>query len=364
MVIKRLVTEGFRNLADSSTEFCSNEIILSGKNGQGKTNVLEALYILCYGTSFRTQKLCDCIAHGRERFIISLVFTDSDGLDSVVSVSYDGNEKKISKDGNEIKDRKQLIYNLPCIVFSHSDMNFIIGEPENRRRFFNQILTMYDVSYFDNLRRYGQVLRQRNAAVKDVRTELLDFYDIRLAGYGTDICKARNAVCSAFNSIFPDLYTMVSAEDKKLCVDYKPSWSEDLTQDDIIEKLRNQRETDIHMGTTTSGPHRDRFVINSDQGPFVNSASTGQIRLASIVMRIAQAAFYRQKTGTNPVMLVDDVLLELDSERRTKCLSAFGKYSQAFFTFLPDEKYFSGQESSAFMHFDVCKGVLSEKKQK
>lgn len=362
MVIKRLITEGFRNLADTSTDFTSDEIILTGQNGQGKTNVLEALYILCYGNSFRTQKLCDCIAHGRDRFVISLVFTDSDGFDSVISVSYDGNDKKITKDGREIKDRKDLIYSLPCIVFSHSDMNFIIGEPEYRRRFFNQIMTMYDVGFFDDLRRYGQVLRQRNAAVKEVRTELLDFYDIKLADYGMNIQKSRNAVSGAFNSIFPDLYSMVSGQEKKISVNYKPSWPEELSREDILVKLRDQRETDIHMGTTTSGPHRDRFVINGEEGPFVNSASTGQIRLASIVMRIAQAAFFRQKTDRNPVMLVDDVLLELDTEKRKRCLSAFGKYSQAFFTFLPDEKYFSDEESSAFMHFDVCAGVLSEKK--
>lgn len=362
MLIKKLVTEGFRNLEDNSYNFSSDGIILTGKNGQGKTNILEAIYILCYGNSFRTTRLADCIKHDRESFTISLVFTDSDNLDSVISVGYDTTEKLITVNGHEIKDRKDLIYSLPCIVFSHNDMFFVTGEPENRRRFFNQIMTMYDLDFFDDLRRYGQVLRQRNAAVKDARIELLDFYDTKLVAYGMRIQKARNAVCSAFNSIFPDIYSSVSGEETKISVDYRPSWSANLSDTDILEKLRLQRETDIHMGTTTSGPHRDRFIINGKDGPFVSSASTGQIRLASIVMRIAQAAFFRQKTGRNPIMLVDDVMLELDSEKRMKCLSAFGKYSQIFFTFLPDEKYFSEEDSSSFRKFIVNGGSLYEEK--
>jgi len=360
MLIKKLVTEGFRNLEDKSYDFSTDGIILTGKNGQGKTNILEAIYILCYGSSFRTTRLADCINHDRESFTISLVFTDSDNMDSVISVGYSNSEKFITVNGREIKDRKDLIYSLPCIVFSHNDMFFITGEPENRRRFFNQIMTMYDLDFFDDLRHYGQVLRQRNAAVKDARIELLDFYDTRLVSYGRRIQESRNAVCSAFNSIFPDIYSYVSGEDVKISIDYRPSWSAELSDNDILEKLRLQRETDIHMGTTTSGPHRDRFVINGKDGAFVNSASTGQIRLASIVMRIAQAAFFRQKTGRNPIMLVDDVMLELDYAKRMKCLSAFGKYSQIFFTFLPDEKYFSEEESVSFRKFTVEKGVLHE----
>jgi len=363
MSVQKIKLVDFRNIENTVLDVSSPEVVLTGENGQGKTNLIEALYILCYGNSFRTQRLSDCIRHGKEGFEISFVYRDVAGLESNVSFSYDGDVKTIRIDGRPVKDRKELIYNLPCIVFSHEDMEFVRGEPENRRRFFNQIMTMYDVTFFDYLRAYGHVLRQRNTAIKDARIELLDVYDMKLADYGQHIIRSRAAVCEAFDAIFPDIYGLVSGEDRKISITYKPSWSLELTTDGIMEKLRSSRETDIHMGTTTSGPHRDRFLINDENGLFVNSASTGQVRLASIVMRIAQAAFFRQKTGENPLLLVDDVLLELDGVKRSRCLQAFGKYSQAFFTFLPDEKYFSDDDSRPFRKFIVSKGVFHEEKQ-
>ena len=170
--------------------------------------------------------------------------------------------------------------------------------------------------------------------------QLLDIYDEKLARYGIPIMRARSSVCSSFSAIFPDIYNNVSLEDRGIQIKYRPSWSESESYDDIMIRLANQRDVDIKMSTTTSGPHRDRFLITDRNGVFVNGASTGQMRLASLVFRSAQAAFYRQKTGLNPIFLIDDVLLELDSQKRARYLSYLGHYNQAFFTFLPEEKYF------------------------
>jgi DNA replication and repair protein RecF len=207
---------------------------------------------------------------------------------------------------------------------------------------------MYDPVFFDDLRRYKNVLRQRNAAIKEQRYELLDIYDDKLVRYGMPIMKARSSVCSSFSAIFPDIYNNVSLEDRGIQIKYRPSWGEDESYENLIEKLYLQRETDIKMSTTTSGPHRDRFLITDRNGVFVNGASTGQMRLASLVFRSAQAAFFRQKTGMNPIFLIDDVLLELDAQKRARYLSYLGHYNQAFFTFLPEEKYFG-----SFIDYDA-----------
>lgn len=340
MLIKRLVLDGFRNIQDHEIDTAAKQIILTGENGQGKTNLLEAVYILCYGTSFRTQNLKDDITYGNDHFYISLVFEDSQGLDRKVEISFDSGKKHIKIDNKEIRDRKELIYCLPCIVFSHDDIEFVRGEPENRRKFFDQTMTMYDPVFFDDLRRYKMVLKQRNAAIKDQRYELLDIYDQKLAMYGIPIIKARSKVCASFSALFPDIYNAVTQMDSGIDIKYRPSWGEDLSVDDILQKLLEQREVDRKMNTTTSGPHRDRFILTDRNGLFINSASTGQMRLSSLVFRSAQASFYRQKTGENPIFLIDDVLLELDSQKRARYLSYLGNYNQAFFTFLPEEKYF------------------------
>lgn len=363
MLVKKIVLDGFRNIRDRQIDTSAKQIILTGENGQGKTNVLEAVYMLCYGTSFRTQNIKELVTHGRESFYLCSIFEDSQGLERKAEVIFSDGKKNIRLDGKDIKDRKELIYCLPCIVFSHDDIEFVRGEPENRRRFFDQTMTMYDPVFFDDLRRYKLILKQRNAAIKDQRTELLDIYDQKLASYGLQIMKSRRAVADSFSAIFPDIYNAVSLEDRGIEISYRPSWNEELGEDGIIEKLESQRDVDLKMNTTTSGPHRDRFLINDRNGLFTSSASTGQMRLASLVFRSAQAAFYRQKTGQNPIFLIDDVLLELDSQKRARYLSFLGHYNQAFFTFLPEEKYFGSMfdmEESQTLMYTVSEGSFTD----
>lgn len=357
MLIKSLSLRSFRNFINCDIDTSYKQIILKGENGQGKTNLLEAIYLLCYGSSFRTQNLREAIKHGEEYFLIKSIFEDSLNLERKVEISFIEGKKKIKLDDKEIKDRKDLIYSIPCIAFTHDDISFIRGEPENRRRFFDQTMSMYDPSFFDDLRRYKLVLRQRNASIKEQKYSLLDIYDEKLAAYGIPIMKARRAVTNSFSAIFPDIYNAVSLEDRKIEVKYKSSWDECMSEEEIINFLGQQRELDIKMSTTTSGPHRDRFIVTDSHGPFVNTASTGQMRLASLVFRSAQAVFYRQKTGLNPVFLIDDVLLELDTPKRARYLSYLGHYNQAFFTFLPEEKYFG----SFFDLSDGCSKIYKVK---
>lgn len=340
MQINTIRLTDFRNIKNCQLDVSHKQIILKGENAQGKTNLLEAIYLLCYGSSFRTQNIKEAINYDKEFFYLKSEFQDDETFFRSTEISFDGEKKTIKVDGKEIKDRKELIYSLPCIVFSHDDIEFVRGEPESRRRFYDQTMTMYDPVFFDDLRHYKQVLRQRNFAIKEGRLSLLDVYDERLASYGVLLMQAREKVNNFFSEMFADMYNSVSLDGKKIKILYKPSWDINSGINGIIEKLRNQREVDIKMSTTTSGPHRDRFVITDENGIFVNGASTGQMRLASLIFRSVQASFFRSKTGKNPIFLIDDVLLELDAEKRARYLGLLGSYNQAFFTFLPEEKYF------------------------
>ncbi len=340
MLIRTLVYSGFRNLKDGKIDVSSKQIILKGENGQGKTNLLEAIYILCYGASFRTQNIREALKTDSSYFSLRSFFSDRNNLPRMTEVDLYGNEKTIIVDGKQIHDRKELIYNIPCIVFTHDDIEIVRGEPENRRKFFNQTMSMYDPVFFEDLRKYNRILRQRNTVIKERRLNLIDVYDTSLANAAIPIIKKRRQVCDEFVEIFPPFYSKVSGRESNIKIEYRPSWDENMSASDIEERLINQRETDIKMNTTTGGPHRDKFLITDEIGLFANTASTGQMRLASLVLRSAQAEFYRKKTGQDPVFLIDDVLLELDSTKRARYLEALGNYSQAFFTFLPEEKYF------------------------
>ncbi len=337
MIFKSLSYENYRNIYSSTVDTESRNILLYGANGQGKTNILESVYILCYGSSFRTSSLKECVKNGTEGFCISGSYQDDDESGRIV-VSYYDKSRKIIMDGKEIKDRKALIYQFPCIVFSHEDINYIKGEPEYRRRFFDQMMCLYSPIFFDNLRSYRAVLQQRNAAVKNSDDDIVRLYDERLALYGMKIIEERKKAVEEFNKIFPSLFSYISDTDYNLEVVYQPSWKEERIED-IVDYLRDNIERDRRMMTTTSGPHRDRFSVNSQYGVFNQMGSTGQLRLCSIIFRIAEAEYFTSLTGRKPILLIDDVLLELDSRKRGKVLESLPSYSQAFFTFLPDEEY-------------------------
>ncbi len=337
----KVSSTNFRNL-ELSTEINVDhkKVLLIGDNGQGKTNFLELLYLLCYGNSFRTNNLRDLLAFGKKTFYISGVFEDERGLKRDISFLYKNSKRVIKIDNKQITDRKELIYNIPCIVFSHSDLDFVNGQPEERRKFFNQTLSMYDKLFFDDFRYYSKILKQKNMALKNSQVELLPIYDQLLSQYGLNIMRARIKAVYEMNQIFPDLYEKVSGI-KNVKIKYVPSWKNCSTEEDIQKILEKNRDRDLILKFNTTGISRDKFKIVSDNGDLSSSGSTGQLRLASLVLRATQSQFYKKKTGKEPVLLVDDVLLELDIKKRSTFLSLLEGYSQAFFTFLPKEQYFT-----------------------
>ncbi|MDD5972760.1 MAG: DNA replication and repair protein RecF [Spirochaetales bacterium] len=358
MHFKSIKFYNFRNINNGIVLFDKDDIILEGMNGQGKTNILESIYTLCYGNSFRTQVSREMIKHGERIMNLSAIIEDEDDIYEV-SYSLELNKRKIILNGKEVKDRKELIYLFPCIVFTHDDIDFIKGEPEMRRKFFDQTLSMYDPIYLNYIRSYRNILAQRNAAIKNNQISLLDIYDVKLANLGFEIIKSRKTMVNEFNEIFPFLYKKISGTEKNITVNYRSSWEEKENPNQIIEYLKETHDRDIKLLTTTSGIHRDRFTVNDENGPLVITGSTGQIRLASLLFRIAEARIFKDKTGKDPILLLDDVLLELDDIKRAKFLNELTSYCQAFYTFLPRESYFNEKKES-IIEYNVCEGCLNE----
>ena len=348
--------KNFRNLENSMVPVDDKRILLIGGNGQGKTSFLEALYLLCYGSSFKTLNLRDIITHGHKDFALSAVVLTDDGSQQRISFSFIDGKREILIDGREIKDRKYMVYNIPCIVFSHDDIEFVRGTPEHRRRFFDQTMSMHDPLFFDDLRRYRAILRQRNAAIKEGYVTLIPLYDEQLASVGLHIQEARAKAVVEFNEVLPSLYKIVSGANEEIRIAYKPSWHDCTHVAEICAKLERTLERDLKLLTTASGIHRDQFVVMDSKGIFSASGSTGQLRLASLIFRIAQTSLYRQKTGKDPIVLLDDVLLELDIAKRELFLAQLGSYSQAFFTFLPEEKYSSELGNGHDLRYTVTEG--------
>lgn len=332
----------FRNLQNNTVDLLAKEVYFVGENGQGKTNFLEALYYSAYGSSFRTRVEQEIVREGEGAFSVRTMFRDDNESVTAIHAEFQRGRKKILKNQKRIQDRKELINSIPCVLFCHDDLDFAVGEPERRRFFIDQSLSMYDELYIDELRSYKKILRSRNLVLKNKDYDMLDMYDFQLAQRGIYLQEKRKKMIFLFNAIFTRLYGKVSGIGNVSIV-YEPSWKEvenqTPSQIQAMELLVSKRKADYAMETTMSGPHRDRIRFTRDGKPFVPTASTGQRRLISLLLRAAQAVHYTEVTGRKPVLLMDDVLLELDPGKRQKFTSVLPPYNQLFCTFLPEEPY-------------------------
>jgi DNA replication and repair protein RecF len=200
------------------------------------------------------------------------------------------------------------------------------------------------------------VLKSRNALFRGEGRSCLDAeavatlvaLDPLFAQYGLELKKRRRETAEEFSHVFEPPYRAISGI-SGIGVKYLPSWKEEKLED-IIAHLSQRRETDASLGTSFSGPHRDRYLFTKEAEEFSGKASTGQRRLLALLLRVAQAKVFSEKTGKRPVLLLDDVLLELDGEKRRKFLSLMPEYEQAFYTFLPGEPYENYQKADTIVY--------------
>jgi DNA replication and repair protein RecF len=357
-----LRTIAFRNLADAEINTQGKDIFLVGENGQGKTNFLEALYFCSYASSFRGVKDSELVLTGEKDCSVSAAMEGS--FPGRLTVMLKSGKKIITMDGKRTEDRKDLLGAAPCIVFCHEDMEFSAGSPERRRWFFDQTQSLYDSLYLEDLRKYRRILKIRNTLIKENRdrspgspeiSSLFGALEIQMSQYGLALMEKRREAAAGFSRIFEPLYREISGIDG-ITVRYQASWKEG-GPEEIAARLAEHRAADFSLGVSLSGPHRDRYIFIRKGVEFSSKASTGQRRLLALLLRVAQAREFFEKTGKAPVLLLDDVLLELDGEKRRKFLSLMPEYDQAFFTFLPGEPYKQYHKSDTIV-YHVREGTL------
>ncbi|MDR0323661.1 MAG: DNA replication and repair protein RecF [Treponema sp.] len=346
MFFSFLRTTAFRNLADAEIFTGAKNVFLVGENGQGKTNFLEALYFCAYASSFRAVRDSEIarnsgLTSGEKDFSAEVKIERS--ANSSILVKHEKGKKSITINGKHTDDRKDLLSIAPSIVFCHEDMEFVSGSPERRRWFFDQTLSLYDPVYLEDLRRYRRVLKSRNAVLKEYAQnrgknsveQVLDALDPQFAMYGQKLMEKREIASKEFSGVFEPLYKEVSGI-AGITVQYIHSWK---TEQDPLSFLQKRRPADMAAGLSLSGPHRDRYVFAHKGTEFAGKASTGQRRLLALLLRTAQTCRFSQMTNLNPVLLLDDVLLEMDGEKRQRFLAVLPACDQAFYAFLPEEPY-------------------------
>jgi DNA replication and repair protein RecF len=320
---------------------------------------------------------------GKKNFSAEIVFSDQShttNFSSEVLIKVETGKKTVFIDGKKIEDRKDLLSVIPCIVFCHEDMEFVAGSPEQRRRFFDQVLSLYDPVYLDDLRCYRRVIKSRNSVLRDCMRgvhstprqipyqnsnpwvadnalhklngnpeTLLDALDQQCVLYGARLMEKRETAARLFSGIFEDIYREVSGI-AGVSVQYLPSWKS-FNEAEAADSLRRRRSAEMAAGISLSGPHRDRYLFALENEDFAATASTGQRRLLALLLRVAQARRFSEMTGRNPILLLDDVLLEMDGGKRRRFVAALPAYDQAFYTFLPEEPFQHYQSDNTLVYY-------------
>lgn len=362
-MLQRLELQNFRNYKTLVIDLEeASSVFLIGKNGQGKTNFLESLYYLSYGNSFRSHKEEQVLLHGQNYYKIKGVFTKLK-IEHTLEIFYRKNKKTIRLNGTIIKNRKDILNVFPCLIFKHSDIFFISGGPEYQRQYLDQNLVLNHSEYTLAFQQYKRILLYKNIALKNEEYKIISIYNEQLASFGVVLINYRKKLIEFINQHITTMFSEVFGVPIKIQLLYFPSWPiKNIDTKNMIQRttdfLNSRFEQEKKNKTSVSGPHRDIIKIQLDKHDFKSVASTGQIRIVSLLFRVLQAKYYYQQTKKSMVYLFDDVLLELDIEKQKNFLQKLPPTTQSFFTFLPEESLSNIIQTETKKFFNVQKGIL------
>ena len=325
MIIKSLELENFRNYSELSIHFDSGTNILYGDNAQGKTNILESIYLSATTKSHKGSKDKDMINFQAEEAHIR-TYVEKDELENLVDMHLRKNKSKgIAINGQKIKKAADLLGLLNIVFFSPEDLSIIKNGPSERRRFVDMELCQLDSFYLYNLNNYNKIVNQRNKLLKDLSfnpnlRDTLFIWDSQLISYGSKVIERRAAFVKQLNEIIYDIHVRLSGGKEELKIVYEP----DVMMDEFEKKLKDSNEKDIKLKQTTVGPHRDDFSFLVGDIDIRKFGSQGQQRTAALSLKLSEIELVKKITKDTPLLLLDDVLSELDSNRQNYLLNSIG----------------------------------------
>ena len=339
MHVSTLTLKHFRNYDQLALDFCPGYNFITGPNGTGKTNIIEALAVLSQVKSFRNVPDSQIIQWGHEQYYCSADVNDAPYRRFEIGCAKYGEsiKKKAKIDGKEVKKISDYFGKLVTIIFSPGDTVLVYGSPDIRRRFYDGVISKTDAVYIDHLQEFRRILKNRNSLLKDIRDGKkdpgqLDIWDQMLAEKSSVIMTRRNTAAERSLPLFQKAYESISGYEEIPLIRYRPS-IEGFHAEDVVKDLRKNRKRDILSGTTTSGPQRDDFVIENNGGrEFEYYASEGQVRMASVSLKVAEMHMVEEGSGYKPLLLVDDIMSQLDQRRRHNVVAFFQGGNQILFT--------------------------------
>lgn len=325
MIIKSLELANFRNYEELNISFDKGTNILYGDNAQGKTNILEAIYVSATTKSHKGSKDKEIINFNKEEAHIR-TYLEKEGVETRVDMHLRKNKSKgIAIDGQKIKKAADLMGLLNVVFFSPEDLSIIKDGPAERRRFADMELCQLDSFYLYNLNHYNKIIGQRNKLLKDMYfqpelKETLNIWDSQLVSFGSKIIERREQFVKQLSEIIFDIHKKLSGGKEELVINYEP----DVSIENFEKQMKYNQDKDIKLKQTTTGPHRDDFYFIVNGVDIRKYGSQGQQRTAALSLKLSEIELVKKISKDTPVLLLDDVLSELDSNRQNYLLNSIG----------------------------------------
>jgi len=322
VVIENLQLINFKNYEGANFDFSSTINVLIGRNGSGKTNLLDAIYYLSFTKSAFNGSDYQNIRHGENHFFIKGTIKSNDKPHEIVCGVQMGLKKNFKEDGLEYQKLSDHIGKYPAVLMAPDDVDLIREGSESRRKFFDGIISQIDKNYLENLIQYGHCLKQRNSLLKMFYESgatdwiALESYDQSLIPLGNSIYNKREAFVKEFLPVFRKFYNFLVDESEVANLDY----SSGLRNTSFLEGLSKNRNRDLELQRTNFGVHRDEFEFTLGEGDMKRLGSQGQQKSFVIALKLAQVEIIKNAKGFSPLLLMDDIFDKLDDHRITRLL--------------------------------------------
>lgn len=322
MYIKKIILNNFRNYKKQEIELNKNINIFYGDNAQGKTNIIEAIYLSSIGKSFRTKRDIELvnIENTENNAIIEIEY---EKIDRNGKIKLEINDKKnIYLNGIKIKKLSEILGNINIVLFSPDDINIFKGGPSKRRKFLDIMISQLRPAYIYNLNLYLKTLEQRNNYLKLIKYEnksvdLLDIWDEKLAEYAEKVYMYRKEFIEKIKEKILEIHKKITQDNEKIKIEYISECEE---KEKYLKILKLNREKDISRGYTEKGIHKDDFIVYLNEKPLSIYGSQGQHRTVLLSFKISELNIIKDEIGEFPILLLDDFMSELDNKRRDSFL--------------------------------------------
>ena len=320
MWISEVKIKNFRNYDEQEIKLQKNINVFYGENAQGKTNIIEAIFLCSMGKSFRAKQDKEMIKIDKENSIVEIEYKKID-RDAKIKIELN-KRKSVYLNGIKIKKLSELLGNLHVVMFNPDDINVLKGGPQNRRKFLDIMISQLKPNYMHNLSLYVKTIEQRNNYLRQIKEEkksenMLDIWDEELAKYAVIISNYRQEYMEKIKEKIKQIHAEITDNKEDIKIEYL---TECESKENYINLLKQRRKLDIIKGHTTKGIHRDDFMIYINGKKLNIYGSQGQHRTAMLSLKLSELNIVEDEIGEKPILLLDDFMSELDKKRRTHFL--------------------------------------------